>query len=152
MRPRVLLVLVLVLALGLGTASCGGGDDDGGALLTEATDTGALLPADTGFTEETPPAATGETPAAETIQITLPKAGETIGPQSPSARVAELQAALVALGFKIGEPDGIYGGKTRRAVAKFQRNHNLEADGLVGTKTARAMNKELRERAASEGT
>jgi peptidoglycan hydrolase-like protein with peptidoglycan-binding domain len=153
LRRRVSLVLVLALAVGLGLTACGGGDDgDEEAILTEATDTGTLLPADTGLTEEeTPPAEPAEPPAAgDVVQIKLPKAGETIGPQSPAARVEEVQRALVALGFRIGEPDGIYGARTRRAVTRFQRNHDLEADGLVGRQTARAMNRELRQQAAGE--
>jgi peptidoglycan hydrolase-like protein with peptidoglycan-binding domain len=143
----------VALAVGLGTAACGGGDEESGDSFTGETDTGALLPVDTGSTEEPPPppAVTEEAPG-ETIQIAVPKAGESIGPQSPAARVTELQEALIVLGFKIGEPDGIYGGKTVNAVKRFQRNHKLQADGLVGPKTAKAINKELRERAAAGST
>lgn len=132
-------------------AACGGGDGDGDEELTFTgeTDTGELLPVDTGVVEEPPPPPATATTPTEAIQIPVPKAGEVIGPQSPAAQVAQLQEALIALGFKIGEPDGIYGGKTRNAVTRFQKNHKLEADGLVGAKTAKAINKELRERAAS---
>jgi peptidoglycan hydrolase-like protein with peptidoglycan-binding domain len=143
MRRTTILALLLAIALGLGVAACGGGDGEAGA--TDAlTDTGSLFPTDTGLDEEPPappPAETGE--AVEPIQITVPKPGEVIGPSSPAARVAELQDALIALGYKIGEPDGIYGGKTRKAVVKFQKKFKLEADGLVGAKTAKKMNKEL---------
>jgi peptidoglycan hydrolase-like protein with peptidoglycan-binding domain len=142
MRRPTILALLLALALGLGAAACGGGDDE--ATETDAlTDTGSLFPTDTGLIEEPPPppAETGDT--TEPIQITVPKPGEVIGPSSPAARVAELQEALLALGYKIGEPDGIYGGKTRKAVVKFQKKFKLEADGLVGAKTAKKMNKEL---------
>jgi peptidoglycan hydrolase-like protein with peptidoglycan-binding domain len=143
---RIFTLLVLTLALGLAGAACGGGDEGAG---TGETDTGALFPIDTGGVFEPPPPPPETTePPAEVLQITVPKPGEAIGPQSPAARIAELQRALVALGFKIGEPDGIYGGKTRKAVSKFQKNHKLEADGLVGPKTAKAINKELKARAA----
>jgi peptidoglycan hydrolase-like protein with peptidoglycan-binding domain len=141
MRAR-LIVVLLTLVVVLGIGACGGGDDEGGE--TDAADTGALFPADTGSAEEPPP----EEPAGgEAIQIAVPDAGDSIGPQSPADRVLELQKALRALGFKIGKPDGIYGGKTRRAVERFQKNHKLGVDGLVGPKTAKAINKELRERA-----
>jgi peptidoglycan hydrolase-like protein with peptidoglycan-binding domain len=51
------------------------------------------------------------------------------------------------LGYKVGEPDGIYGAKTRKAVIAFQKEKKLEADGLVGAQTARAINKALRQQA-----
>jgi peptidoglycan hydrolase-like protein with peptidoglycan-binding domain len=151
MRARALPILVvLVLAGTLGVASaCGGGDDEAGD--TGFTDTGLVFPIDT--SEVVEPAPPAEQPPAEqpqeALQIPVPKAGESIGPQSPAALVAELQGALLALGFKIGTPDGIYGQKTRNSVSRFQKNHKLEQDGLVGPKTAKAINKELRERAAA---
>jgi peptidoglycan hydrolase-like protein with peptidoglycan-binding domain len=144
----------VALAVGLGVAACGGDDGESVDSFTGETDTGDLLPVDTGVTEEPPappPTVTEETPG-ETIQIAVPKAGESIGPQSPAARVAELQEALIVLGFKIGEPDGIYGGKTVNAVKRFQKKQKLQADGLVGPKTARAINKALRQQAAGEST
>jgi peptidoglycan hydrolase-like protein with peptidoglycan-binding domain len=148
MRGRALrIVLPLALALVLGAAACGGGDDEA---ETGFTDTGFFLPPiDTGeVIEPTPAPPADTTEPAPPLQISVPKAGEAIGPQSPAARVAELQRALLALGFKIGQPDGIYGTKTSKAVSKFQKNHNLKADGLVGPKTAKAINKALAELAS----
>jgi peptidoglycan hydrolase-like protein with peptidoglycan-binding domain len=150
MRARALPILtVLVLAAVLGVAAgCGGGDDEAGE--TGFTDTGLFFPIDTGeVIEPAPPAEPPAEQPEEALQIAVPKPGESIGPQSPAAVVAELQGALLALGFKIGNPDGIYGEKTRKSVARFQKNHKLEQDGLVGPKTAKAINKELRERAAA---
>ena len=43
----------------------------------------------------------------------------------------------------MGEPDGIFGEQTRRAVVAFQRNNGLPTDGIVGRKTAEAINREL---------
>ena len=149
MRVRSSITLAaLVLATTLGLLGCGGGDGDGdGSALT---DTGLLFPIETG--EETepppPPATTAEQPQ-EAMKIAVPAPGESIGPQSPAARVTELQQALLVLGFKIGAPDGIYGGKTVKAISRFQKQHKLEQDGLVGPKTAKAINKELREQAAA---
>jgi peptidoglycan hydrolase-like protein with peptidoglycan-binding domain len=132
MRSRLVALLLLV---GLAAAACGGGG--GGGSSTGLLDTGAI---GTVATEAPPP----PPPPAEAapIQITVPK-GQPTGPQSPAERVAELQKALIALGYKIGKPDGIYGGKTRKAVVKFQKAHKLDADGLVGAKTAKAINKAL---------
>lgn len=50
-----------------------------------------------------------------------------------------LQGALNALGFACGEPDGIFGPFTERAVRDFQRNTGQPADGIVGTDTVRAV-------------
>ena len=149
MRVRSSITLAaLVLTTMLGLVSCGGGDGDGdGSALT---DTGLLFPIETGEeTERPPPPATTAEPPQEAMKIAVPAPGESIGPQSPAARVTELQQALLVLGFKIGTPDGIYGGKTQQAVSRLQKKHKLEQDGLVGPKTAKAINKELREQAAA---
>ena len=44
----------------------------------------------------------------------------------------ELQAALNALGFDSGRPDGMAGPNTRSALRAFQRAHGHRADGYVG--------------------
>lgn len=43
--------------------------------------------------------------------------------------VVELQSRLTTLGFEPGEPDGVIGEKTRRAIREFQRSVELPADG-----------------------
>ncbi len=53
--------------------------------------------------------------------------------------VAVLQEALNALGFACGEPDGIFGGFSERAVREFQRNSGLTPDGIAGDDTIRAI-------------
>ena len=53
--------------------------------------------------------------------------------------VEELQGALNALGFPCGEPDGIFGAYSERAVREFQTNTGLHADGIAGTDTVRAL-------------
>ncbi len=40
-----------------------------------------------------------------------------------------LQSQLNALSFELGEPDGIWGPKSRRAIRLFQLEHQLVADG-----------------------
>jgi peptidoglycan hydrolase-like protein with peptidoglycan-binding domain len=138
MRNRSPFALALALVVvALSVAACGGG--------LEATTTDEFFETG-GFTEtaivEPPPVE--PTPPAETETIVLEvAAGQPIGPQSPAEQVAELQRALLALGYKVGKADGVYGSKTRKAVVKFQKAHKLKADGLVGQKTARVMNQEL---------
>lgn len=153
MRSRRLIALVALLAAAaLGLAACGGGDGEEGALgTTDFFDTGIFEGVDTELppppaAEEPPPPPAADDPTI--IQLTVPPPGQPIGPQSPSERIAEVQRALLALGFQIGQADGIYGQKTRNAIRRFQRNQDLQVDGLVGPQTARAMNRELRRRAA----
>jgi peptidoglycan hydrolase-like protein with peptidoglycan-binding domain len=105
-----------------------------------SADTGLIGPASWTRGHETTPTDTGPRRRSDHVP-----AGE-IGPQSPSARIKELQLALRALGFKVSN-DGQYGPRTVKAVKKFQKQHKLEQDGLVGARTARAINKELREQA-----
>lgn len=46
--------------------------------------------------------------------------------------VKDLQAALIELGFKPGEPDGIFGVYTESAARSFQAWAQIQADGIVG--------------------
>jgi membrane-bound lytic murein transglycosylase B len=43
--------------------------------------------------------------------------------------VVEIQSMLTTLGFESGEPDGLVGEKTRRAIRMFQKSIALPADG-----------------------
>jgi peptidoglycan hydrolase-like protein with peptidoglycan-binding domain len=140
MRSRLFLAVILSAT---GLAACGGGDGEGEA--TGAADTGSIAVVET---PETAPTETQKA-AAAAFQIKVP-ASAPIGPTSPPRVIKQLQTALAMLGYKVGEPDGIYGEKTRKAVIAFQRKQKLEADGLVGAKTARAINKALRQQANQE--
>jgi N-acetylmuramoyl-L-alanine amidase len=53
--------------------------------------------------------------------------------------VRTLQAGLNLLGFDAGREDGIFGGRTDRAVHDFQRNVGLPPDGIVGVTTVEAL-------------
>jgi membrane-bound lytic murein transglycosylase B len=50
-----------------------------------------------------------------------------------SSQTRELQAELNALGFDSGQPDGLAGPNTRRALRDFQRANALDADGYAGS-------------------
>lgn len=141
MRHRLAVILLLLtVAVGFSLVGCGGDDGDG-AGTTDLFDTNGFF--DTGSVETLPETETEVTQPDEPFQITIPKEAP-IGPQSPAEAVAELQEALLLLGYKVGEADGIWGDKTKKAVVKFQKKHDLKADGLVGAKTAKLINKELR--------
>ena len=49
------------------------------------------------------------------------------------SKTRELQATLNMLGFNSGQPDGLAGSNTRRALRDFQRANALDADGYVGS-------------------
>ncbi len=49
--------------------------------------------------------------------------------------VRNIQQRLRDWGYYSGAVDGIYGTKTRSAVIKFQKKHNITADGVCGPKT-----------------
>jgi N-acetylmuramoyl-L-alanine amidase len=53
--------------------------------------------------------------------------------------VAELQQRLCSLGFDTGRVDGIFGDRTSRALADFQRNAGLPIDAIVGGATLREL-------------
>lgn len=55
------------------------------------------------------------------------------------ADVRLLQGALNVLGFACGEPDGIFGAFTERAVGEFQANVQLPVDGIAGPETVAAI-------------
>jgi N-acetylmuramoyl-L-alanine amidase len=61
----------------------------------------------------------------------------------PDALVGEdvrsLQERLLEMGFDTGRPDAIYGARTARAVAQFQREVGLVSDGSCGPQTVKAL-------------
>jgi N-acetylmuramoyl-L-alanine amidase len=53
--------------------------------------------------------------------------------------VKQLQERLLEMGYDLGRPDGLYGTRTARAVAQFQREVGLAADGAAGPHTLTAL-------------
>jgi peptidoglycan hydrolase-like protein with peptidoglycan-binding domain len=53
--------------------------------------------------------------------------------------VAQLQEALIQLGYLSGKADGNYGTKTVEAVRAFQKANGLTADGAAGEQTQRVL-------------
>lgn len=76
---------------------------------------------------------------------------------SDGARVRELQATLIRLGYADKEgrelrADGDFAMRTDHAVKAFQQAHSLRADGVVGPDTRRALAEALRSPLLSERT
>lgn len=57
--------------------------------------------------------------------------------------ITGLQKALIALGYNIGNADGVYGPKSKAAVQSFQSTNGLTADAVVGPDTKAALVKAL---------
>jgi N-acetylmuramoyl-L-alanine amidase len=53
--------------------------------------------------------------------------------------VRTLQERLLEMGYDVGRADGIYGARTARAVAQFQREVGLAPDGACGPHTMHAL-------------
>jgi len=53
--------------------------------------------------------------------------------------VRELQERLLEMGYDVGRADGVYGARTARAVAMFQREMGLSSDGSCGPHTLHAL-------------
>ena len=85
-----------------------------------------------------------ETPAPEAIGYN----GEIYRKGASGEAVREYQEKLMKLGYDLGNwgADGDFGSDTRRAVIKFQQDHNLEADGEIGPMTVAAIEDALKER------
>jgi peptidoglycan hydrolase-like protein with peptidoglycan-binding domain len=56
------------------------------------------------------------------------------GPQ-----VREIQQRLLALGYRVGAADGVFGAVTAQCVRQFQQDHQLTVDGVVGPATLAAL-------------
>lgn len=60
-------------------------------------------------------------------------------PYLSGADVKELQAALLARGYKVVKADGVFGPITDKAVRAFQSDEKLAVDGIAGPKTLFAL-------------
>ncbi len=62
-------------------------------------------------------------------------AGKKEGTIRVNVNPDQVQLALKNAGYYTGTVDGRIGEKTKKAIAEFQKAHNLNADGVVGKKT-----------------
>ena len=92
----------------------------------------------------------GTTPTPQPTEIPTPAPEVTAAPAAsvswPTMRkddtgtdVAQLQEALIQLGYLSGKADGNYGTKTVEAVRAFQKANGLTADGAAGEQTQRVL-------------
>lgn len=123
---------MVVVALALAVAGCSGGDDE------------AAVPADGTTPPDTsvPPAAEAPTTTSTSTTSTLPPTTTTTEPPEPTyrpgaegAEIGLLQLRLVELGFRPGEPNGVYGPQTASAVMAFQKREGIGRDGIAGPQT-----------------
>ena len=91
-------------------------------------------------------------PANEVSELTIPIEEHQIPPLEPYPTVYvplkptaycweayQLQAKLIELGYLTGEPDGVYGEDCAKAVAKYQKDHGMEANGVADADLVRTL-------------
>ncbi|MBP5729555.1 MAG: peptidoglycan-binding protein [Clostridia bacterium] len=76
-----------------------------------------------------------EVTAAPNVAVSWP----TLRKDDSGTDVAQLQEALIQLGYLSGKADGNYGAKTVEAVRAFQKATGLTADGTAGEQTQRVL-------------
>ena len=78
------------------------------------------------------------TPApAQTAAVSV--SWPTLRKNDSGTNVAQLQEALISLGYLSGTADGNYGDKTVKAVKAFQKANGLTEDGTAGEQTQRVL-------------
>lgn len=87
---------------------------------------------------------------ARLIESGIYESGPT--PISDRMETREYQEMLKALGYDVGEIDGINGPRTDAAVRAFQRDRELEVDGIVGPATRAAFVRALDEEDSAKAT
>ena len=79
-----------------------------------------------------------DTPAPEAI-VTPPPSWPILRKDDSGDDVAQLQQALIELGYLTGKADGNYGAKTVSAVKAFQKANGLKTDGVAGEETQKVL-------------
>ena len=111
----------------------------------------AILFSDQAITKGTTPSPQPtDTPAAD--KGTTSASWPTLRKNDSGDVVAQLQEALISLGYLTGKADGNYGTKTMEAVKAFQKNNGLTADGTAGEQTQKALYSGNTKKAASQAT
>ncbi len=93
-----------------------------------------------------PPPAPGQLPLELAFGSNLIGFGQQ---QQQRLQVANAQAALLQLGYRIGKIDGKAGPKTVAAVRAFQKQHHLKVDGKISAKLLDQLAAAVESRAAA---
>ena len=111
--------------------------DDGVA----GKETYAILFSDAALVKGTTPTpAATETPAPETTETAaVSQTWPTLRKNDSGENVAQLQEALIQLGYMTGKADGNYGASTVSAVKEFQKANGLTEDGTAGEETQKVL-------------
>lgn len=80
---------------------------------------------------------------SSTAVIKVSSDKDSSGTIKVAASIEQVQKALKNAGLYEGNVDGKLGGKTKAAIAEFQKQHNLRADGVIGQKTWNEMKQYL---------
>ena len=75
----------------------------------------------------------------------MPQATAAAVPMEKLEHNKEVQTALKAAGFYMGNVDGKIGPKTKKSIMEFQKAKGLKADGRVGPKTWAELEKYLKQ-------
>ena len=88
----------------------------------------------------TPTPAATETPTPETTETAAAsQTWPTLRKNDSGENVAQLQEALIQLGYLTGKADGNYGTGTVSAVKEFQKANGLTEDGTAGEETQKVL-------------
>ena len=112
--------------------------DDGVA----GKETYAILFSDAALVKGTTPTPVAtETPTPETTGTTTAASENwpTLRKNDSGENVAQLQEALIQLGYMTGKADGNYGASTVSAVKEFQKANGLTEDGTAGEETQKVL-------------
>jgi peptidoglycan hydrolase-like protein with peptidoglycan-binding domain len=141
----VLLITALLAACAPAATNPGPSQPNGGATPASTTTEPAptpILPSAVAVTAIIPAETATPLPTAMPTAATAPALDRNLGlvePRMNGKDVEALQERLLALGYAVGEADGIFGPQTERAVIAFQVVNDLDVDGFVGPQTWAAL-------------
>jgi peptidoglycan hydrolase-like protein with peptidoglycan-binding domain len=75
-----------------------------------------------------------------------PSAASQAAADQQRERVRRIQQALIQFGYKPGAPDGVMGGRTRRAIRYYQGDYGLKVDGEPSAEVLAHMEESLQAR------